>query len=92
MSATHFLRHLAIAYNHFHPIDEHKKFAEKLDLFEKSQLMQALSTQLDSIEKRCRIYLDSEKAGNGELAPLLEKIKSIKGRLDILSHEGAPVV
>ncbi len=92
MSATHFLRHLAIAYNHFHPIDEHRKFAEQLDLFEKSQLRQALSAQLDAMEKRCRIYLESGKAPEQELAPLLEKIKSIKGKLDVLSHQGAPVV
>lgn len=92
MSATHFLRHLAISYNHFHPIDEHKKFAEQLDLFEKSQLRQALSAQLDLMEKRCRIYLESGKASEQELAPLLEKMKSIKGKLDILSHQGAPAV
>ncbi len=92
MSAAHFLRHLAIAYNHFHPIDEHRKFSAQLDLFEKSQLRQGISMQLGGIEKRCRIYIESGKAGAEELAPLLEKIKAIKARLDVLSHEGAPVV
>ena len=87
MSSAHFLRHLSIAYNHFHPIDEHKKFAEKLDLFEKNQLRQALSTQLDSMEKRCRIHIESGNAEKLELEPLLEKIKSIRGRLlDVFSH------
>lgn len=92
MSATHILRHLAIAYNHFHPIDEHRKFVAQLDLFEKNQLRQGILVKLDELEKRCRIFIESGKAGVEELAPLLEKIKSIKGRLDVFSHEGAPVV
>ncbi len=92
MSASHFLGHLAIAYNHFHPIDEHRKFAAQLDLFEKNQLRQGILTQLGGIEKRCAAYIESGKAGVEELAPLMEKIKSIKGRLDVLSHEGSPVV
>ncbi len=92
MSATHLLRHLAIAYNHFHPIDEHRKFAAQLDRFEKNQLRQEISMQLGELDKRCRIFIESGKAGVEELAPILEKIKIVKGRLDVLSHEGSPVV
>ncbi len=92
MSAAHFLSHLAVAYNNFHPIDEHRKFAAQLDLFEKSQLRESLSGQLGALEKRCMFYLDSGRAGKEELAPLLEKIREIRGRLGVLSHEGAPVV
>lgn len=92
MSASHFLRHLAIAYNHFHPIDEHRKFAANLGLFEKKQLAESLSRKLDALEKRCGVYLGSGAVGKEELAPLLERIKAIKGRLDVLSHEGAPAV
>ena len=92
MSASHFLRHLAVAYNHFHPIDEHRKFSAQLDAFEKSQVMQGISGQLDRLERRCRFYIGSGTAGRDELAAVLEKIKAVKGRLDVLSHKGSPAV
>ncbi len=96
MSAAHFLRHLAIAYNHFHPVDEHRKFAEQLDLFEKGQLKESLSGQLDSLEKRSRIYVDTGIISQGELSCILARISEIKQRLsaglNVLPHEGAPVV
>ncbi len=92
MSAAHFLRHLAVAYNHFHPIDEHRKFVAQLDLFEKSQLRESLLRHLCELEKRCGAYAESGAVGKEDLEPLLGKIKAIKGKLDVLSHESAPVV
>lgn len=92
MSAAHFLRHLAVAYGHFNPVDERRKFSESLGLFEKRQLRESLLGQLGALEMRCRVCLETGEIGREELSLLFERISRLKGRLGVFSHESAPVV
>ena len=57
MTAEHFLRHLAVAYNHFHAVDEHREFAKRLEDYEKTSLKGELLARLSSIEARCELSL-----------------------------------
>ncbi|MAG15893.1 hypothetical protein CMO88_02430 [Candidatus Woesearchaeota archaeon] len=80
MSASHFLRHLAIAYNHFHPIDEHQQFAKRLLIYEKKRLKAEIITQLLSMEARCKIA--AHHNNSEELSKLKSKIHALKSRIE----------
>lgn len=80
MTSRHFLRHLAIAYNHFHPIDEHKRFAERLKAYEKQRMKGELLAQLASMDTRCELAIN--ESNSEELSSLRRKIKAIKSKLE----------
>ena len=80
MTAKHFLRHLATAYIHFHPIDDHKKFAERLDAYEKKRLKGEILTRLASIEARFGIEMG--RNSSEELSRLKYRIESLKRKLE----------
>ena len=73
MTARHYLTHLAKAYVHFHPIDEHKAFDEKVDTFERKQLKQAISDQLGKMELRCHSAMATN--ATEDLLMLMKKIR-----------------
>ena len=77
MTVTHLLRHLIIAYNHFHPVAEHKKFKENLKLFEKKQLKLEIAERLDKMERRCRLAAGD----SAEMARLQQRISMLKSKL-----------
>jgi len=79
MTAKHFLRHLAIAYNHFHAVDEHKQVSKRLESYEQQILKGEILTKLASIEARYEMALG--KLSPDELAGLKQKIKALRARL-----------
>lgn len=78
MTATHFLRHLALAYNHFHPVDEHRQFAKKMQSFEKHLVKGELLAKLASIEARAEL----RGITYGELATLKKRISKIRSQVE----------
>ena len=81
MSARHFLQHLALAYNHFHPIGEHRKFEQSLESFEQKQLRAELLSQLKSLELRCH----SAMAGRAseELYRVMARVRSLQRAVEV---------
>lgn len=79
MTAKHFLRHLAVAYNHFHAIDEHKQFTKRVETYETQILKGEILTRLASIEARYELALG--RISSDELARIKQKIKALRARL-----------
>ena len=77
MSARHFLRHLALAYHHFHTIDEH--FAKHLGIIEKKRLKAEIASMLTRMETRCAVALSENRSD--DLYRLLYKIKALRSKL-----------
>ena len=78
MTATHFLRHLALAYHHFHPVDEHRQFAKKIESFEKQLLKGELLAKLASLETRAEL----RGMSYGELEALKKRISAIRSKVE----------
>ena len=79
MTARHFLMHLAKAYTHFHPIDEHKSFDKQVDSFERKQLKQAISDQLGRMELKCHSAMATN--ATEDLLSLMKKIRMLQKKL-----------
>ena len=80
MSAKHFFRHLVLAYSHFHPIDEHRQFAERMARYEKQRLKGELTTQIASVEMRFNLAMNQHPSE--ELEQLKGRIKALKQRIE----------
>ncbi len=79
MTARHFLRHLALAYNHFHPVEEHKKFEESMESFEHKQLKGEIMEHLESLEKRCHSMMTGQ--ASEELLRLMIRIRALHRKI-----------
>ena len=79
MSASYLLRSLASAYCTLHTIDEHKITDE-----EKLALKREILEKITEIEKRCELAY--EKDGTAELFRMLERIQSIRDKLNVPAH------
>ena len=73
MSAKHFLTHLALAYRHFHTIDEH---TQQLNFLARQRLKSELISHLASVEKRSK-----ELTGN-DLSKLQSRILALKQKVE----------
>jgi hypothetical protein len=79
MSAKHFLRHLAVAYNHFHAVDEHREFAKRLEAYEKTRLKGEILAKIAAVEEKSELLLGKNPAA---IARLKERIKAMKERVE----------
>ena len=85
MTSRHLLRHLAIAYRHFHPIHHHEPREDPHRFFQNRQASEAHRTeekfisQLAALEARCK--LAAKKGEAGAVNRLLPRIKELKKRL-----------
>lgn len=78
MTVRHLLRHLAIAYRHFHPMHHHEAHTNS-PVSEKHRIEERFISQLAALEARCE--LAAKKGNSVVVRKLLPRIKKAKSNL-----------
>jgi len=79
MSATHYLRHLSLAYHYFHPVDEH--FAQRMDFIERKRLRGQIMAHLGVLETKTAMALSQNRSE--ALYRILYRIKALKAKVEL---------
>ena len=78
MSARHLLRHLAIAYRHFHPMHHHESPGDH-PLSEKHRVEEKFISKLAALQAKCEAA--GKKGHSDAMRKLLPRIKKARNHL-----------